>query len=265
MPQLTWGIASTKRPESLVEFPGEIPDGIPMPEAARVVPHFKMPVVWFPYDKCGKSPGEVVWDTEGSLGPFFKGQAFMGDQHPAAVYRIFTEEINGHLQGAVFPFRDGFQCGIIRMAFGEDGSLLVGETNRGWGGKGTEMWGLEALSWTGETPFEVRTMEARPGGFRLTFTRPVDPGLASEPTNYHMSSYTYLLHSPYGSPETDKNPVTVKLAQISGDRLTVDLTCEPLKSGYVHELHLDRLQDEDGEPLLHPRAYYTLIEIPTEE
>lgn len=260
-----WGIASTKRPESQVEFPGEIPDGVPMPEAAKTIPGFKMPVVWFPYDKCGKSPGEVVWDVDGVLGPFFKGQGFMGDQHHAAIYRIFTEEVNGHVQGAVFPFRQGFQCGIIRMAFGEDGSLLVGETNRGWGGKGTEMWGVEALTWNGETPFEIQKMQATPEGFRLTFTRPVDPATASEPTNYHLSSYTYLLHSPYGSPETDKQAVGVKLAQVSGDLLTVNLVCEPLRAGYVHELRLDQLRDEAGEPLVHPDAYYTLIEIPTAE
>ena len=93
----------------------------------------------------------------------------------------------------------------------------------------------------------------------------VDAATAVEPTNYHMSNYTYLLHSPYGSPETDKDSVAVKLAQVSGDRLTVDLACEPLKPGYVHELHLDLLRDEAGEPLLHPRAYYSLIEIPTVE
>ncbi|MEC8320881.1 MAG: hypothetical protein VX012_05695 [Planctomycetota bacterium] len=256
-----WGVESTKRPESNVEFPGEIPDGIPMPEAARTIPNFKMPVVWFPYDKCGKSPGEVVWDVDGVMGPF-AGQAFMGDQHHAAIYRICTEEVDGHVQGAVFPFREGFQCGIIRMAIGEDGSLLVGQTNRGWGGRGNARWGVQALSWNGETPFEVRTMEATPDGFRLTFTRPVDPATAVEPTNYDMSSYTYLLHSPYGSPETDTEPVVVKLAAVSGDRMTVELTCEPLRAGYVHELRMDRLRDEEGEPLVHPDAYYTLVRIP---
>ena len=257
-----WGIASTKRPESLVEFPGDIPDGIPMPEAAARIPDFKMPVVWFPYNKCGQSPGEVVWDVDGTLGPFFKGQAFMGDQHHAAVYRIFTEEVNGHVQGAVFPFRSGFECGIIRVEMGEDGSLVAGMTNRGWGSKGTRPFGMQRLEWTGEIPFEVQRMEATPTGFRLTFTRPADPATASEPSNYAMSSYTYLLHSPYGSPETDTAPVVVKLAQVSGDNLTVDLTCEPLRPGYVHELHLDGVRDDAGEPLLHDEAYYTLVEIP---
>jgi hypothetical protein len=42
----------------------------------------------------------------------------------------------------------------------------------------------------------------------------------------------------------------------------VNLVCEPLRAGYVHELRLDMLRSADDEPLLHPRAYYTLIEIP---
>ena len=90
----------------------------------------------------------------------------------------------------------------------------------------------------------------------------MDPGLASQPQNYHMSSYTYLLHSPYGSPETDTDAVAVRLAQVSGDGLEVELVCDGLREGYVHELRLDRLRDAEDEPLLHPRAYYTLIEIP---
>jgi hypothetical protein len=30
----------------------------------------------------------------------------------------------------------------------------------------------------------------------------------------------------------------------------------------VHELHLDGVRDDAGEPLLHDEAYYTLVEIP---
>jgi len=78
-----------------------------------------------------------------------------------------------------------------------------------------------------------------------------------------MSSYTYLLHSPYGSPETDTEAVPVKLAQVSEDGLEVNLVCGPRRAGYVHELRVDRLRDADDEPLLHPRAYYTLVNIPT--
>ena len=50
--------------------------------------------------------------------------------------------------------------------------------------------------------------------------------------------------------------------KVSGDRMTVELTCEPLRPGYVHELRMDPLRDEQGEPLVHPDAYYTLVRIP---
>jgi glucose/arabinose dehydrogenase len=256
------GIESAKHPESLVKHPGEVPDGMPMPEVREIIEHFKLPAVWFPYDKAGKSPAGFVWDTEGNLGPFFKDQVFVGDQHHAAIFRVFLEKVNGHWQGAVFPFRYGFESGIVRLAWGEKGELLVGMTNRGWASRGTKPWGLQRLKWTGVTPFEVEKMEATPDGFRITFTRDVDPATAVEPTNYRMSSYTYRLHSPYGSPEINTKQVPIEIVQLDGDNRTVTLRASGLREGYVHELHLTGVRDAAGEPLLHDVAFYTLIERP---
>ena len=81
--------------------------------------------------------------------------------------------VGGDWQGACFPFRMNFQCGIVRVAFLPDGSLAVGETNRGWGSRGTKPWGLERCVWTGVMPFEIHSMHATPNGFRLRFTKPV--------------------------------------------------------------------------------------------
>lgn len=57
-------------------------------------------------------------------------------QHHASLLRISMEKVKGHWQGAVYPFREGFQSGIVRLAFGNDGALFVGMTNAGWGGRG---------------------------------------------------------------------------------------------------------------------------------
>ncbi len=46
--------------------------------------------------------------------------------------------------------------------------------------------------------------------------------------------------------------------------MSAELVTEGLRSGYVHQLHLDGVRDTDGLPLLHARAYYTLVEIPQE-
>ncbi len=258
------GMASTLLPESMVEPP---PDGQPeggtfMKDLPELIPNFRMPSVWFPYVKMGQSPSGLKWDTTGGrFGPF-AGQVFVGDQHHAMVMRVFLEKVGGHWQGAAFNFRRGLDSGVIRLAFADDGSLFAGLSERGWGSIGPKSHGLQRIVWTGDTPFEVHEMRARPDGFELTFTRAVDPETAGDPASYRMESYTYRLSENYGGPEEDKLEVAVRSADVAGDGMSVHLTLEPLRAGYVHELHLDGVRSGDGEPLLHPEAYYTLVNIP---
>lgn len=259
-----WGIGSCELPEWSFDVPNSPPDGRPMPEVGDEVPSFKLPAVWFPYDKMGKSPAGILWDTtEGAFGPF-AGQAFVADQHHASVMRVSLEEVDGHWQGACYPFRSGLQCGALRLAWGRDDSLFVGETNRGWGSLGTKTDGLERLVWTGETPFEILEMTSTPTGFRLSFTAPVAPKSAGDPSSYELESYTYLLHSPYGSPEVLKETPEVKAVRVADDRRSVELDVEGLREGFVHELHASGVRSSDERELLHDSAYYTLIHIASE-
>jgi hypothetical protein len=235
-----------------------------MKDMHQQIPEFKMPAVWFPYEKMGKSPSGLRWDlTEGKFGPF-QGQLFVADQHHATVMRVFLENVDGHWQGACLPFREGFQCGIIRIAFGKDASLFVGMSNAGWGGRGNRPWGLQRLRWTGEVPFEVKEMKAKPDGFELSFTQPVDPATAGKVDAYKMESYTYKLESRYGGPEDDKKQVEITGVKVSDDGMRVRLTISPIRAGYVHELIMNGLTNKDGTPLLHGEAYYTLVNIPSD-
>ena len=242
--------------------PGTVPSGDYMKDLKKKIPSFKMPAVWFPYDKMGKSPSGMAWDqSKGKFGPF-AGQLFVGDQHHATVMRVFLEKIDGHWQGAVFPFRQGFQCGIIRIEFGEDDSLFVGMSNRGWGGRGNSPYGLQRLVYTGKVPFEIHEMRAKADGFELTFTEPVDKASAEDVNAYRGESYTYKLEGRYGGPEADKQAIKVTKAVVGADGKSVRLTIEPLRAGYVHALHLPGVKHAKGEGLLHPSAYYTLVNIP---
>jgi glucose/arabinose dehydrogenase len=256
-----WGIESCDLPAWTYPVPKHPPNGVPMPEVAAELPSFKLPAVWFPYDKMGQSPAGILWDTtEGAFGPF-AGQAFVADQHHSSVMRVSLEEVNGHWQGACYPFREGLQCGALRLAWGNDANLFVGETNRGWGSKGTRTEGLERISWSGKLPFEIHEMRAIPGGFELRFTAPVDRERAARPDSYELSSYTYLLHSTYGSPETHTEQLEVESAEVASDGRSVRLSVEGLRPGYVHELHASGVRSTEGSPLLHDEAYYTLIEL----
>ncbi len=258
------GIESAKLPESKVKYPGEVPDRIMMVEAKKKFPSLKMPAIWFPYDKMGKSPSGLVWDqTGGKFGPF-TGQVFVGDQHHASVMRCFLEKVNGHWQGACFPFRSGFKSGLIRVAWGEDDSLIAGLSNRGWGSKGKAAHGLERLVWKGENPFEILRMSATSLGFRLRFTQPIDPSGGGDKESYRMESYTYRLHSDYGSSEMEKKDLVIDEVVVAEGNLEVELIVTGLRPGFVHELHLPGVKNRSGMPLLHAEAYYTLIEIPSD-
>ena len=217
--------------------------------------------VWFPYKKMGQSAADLALDTtNGAFGPF-AGQFFVGDQTLASVMRVALERVDGHWQGACFPFLEHLDCGVNRLAFAPDGSLFVGQTDRGWGSVGDRRYGLQRIVYTGDEPFEVHSIHAREDGFELVFTQAIDADSAADPAAYELESYTYEYHAEYGAPEADTLPLTVTAAQVTSPT-TVRLTVEPLRAGYVHELRFRGLASAAGKELLHDRAYYTLVNVP---
>jgi hypothetical protein len=90
------------------------------------------------------------------------------------------------------------------------------------------------------------------------FTKPVDAASAADVSSYRCESYTYLLHETYGSDEVEKAPCAVTAAVVAADGMSVQLTLENLRAGFVHELHA-QVRATDGEELLHDVAYYSLI------
>jgi glucose/arabinose dehydrogenase len=232
-----------------------------MTEVQRV-PQLVPTAVFFPYDKMGQSAAGIACDlTGGKFGPFEK-QLFVTDQSHSTVMRVFLEKVDGLYQGAVFPFRRGQSSGSLSALFAPDGSLFVGGSNRGWGSRGGKEFALERLVWTGRVPFEVHEMRAKPDGFELAFTQPVDAKTASDLKSYDLQTYTYIYQATYGSPEVDHTRPTIKSVTTSDDHRSVRLVVDGLQIGHVHELHLPGIRSAAGEPLLHDAAYYTLNRIP---
>ena len=232
-----------------------------MVEADRIA-QLEPPAVYFPYSKMGQSASGIVCDTtRGKFGPF-KNQLFVGDQTHSTVMRVFLEKVDGHYQGACFPFRAGFGSGSLALKMTDQGAMFVGGTNRGWGSRGNRPFALERLDWTGKVPFEVLEMRAQPDGFELVFTKPVDPATAEAIDSYKVSTYTYIYQSEYGSPEVDHTQPRIRAARVSADGLRVRLVVDPLQRGHVHELHLPGVRSAEGLPLLHDVAYYTLNYLP---
>ena len=232
-------------------------------ELKKDIPELRTPAVWLPHTIIGISTSEIVKDeTGGAFGPF-TGQLFVGDQGKSNIARVFTEEVNGITQGGVVMFREGFQSGVLRMAYGLDGSLFVGETNRGWGSAGTTAAGIERLVWTGKVPFEIKTVKAKNDGFEIEFTKPVQKASAINFANYAIESFIYKYHPVYGSPPVDKKQCLVNGIKLSDDAMKIRIKVDGLRPYFIHEIKLDKLKDVNGSSLLHPTAFYTLNSIPT--
>jgi hypothetical protein len=222
----------------------------------------KPPAILFPYGSMGQSISQPLTDTTGGkFGPF-QGQVFIGDVTKCNLMRVTLEKVEGEFQGACYPFRSGFQSGNNRLAFGPDGSLYVGQTDRGWGSVGGKSHGLQRVVWTGRTPFEIQEVRATSSGFELQFTRPVDRQTASQPAHYAIQHYYYRYHSAYGSPQVGNTPVAVASATVSPDGLRVQLTLPELVPLRIYEVACPGVKSRDQEAVLHPVAYYTLNRVP---
>jgi len=173
------------------------------------------------------------------------------------------EKVKGEYQGAVWDFRSGFQSGVLRMAWAKDGSLFVGETNRGWGSAGEANEGLQRLVWNGKTPFEMRTVKAMPDGFEIEFTKPVNKKSAEDLASYAVESFIYKYHPVYGSPPVDIKKCAVKGVKVSDDGMQVRIIVDSLRQYFIHTISLEGIRENDNSySLVHPTVYYTLNNIP---
>ncbi|MEO6148859.1 MAG: plastocyanin/azurin family copper-binding protein [Mucilaginibacter sp.] len=233
-------------------------------EVAKEVPGMRTPTVWLPHSVMGTSTSSLIQiPADDTFGPF-AGQVLIGDQGQSRLNRVFLETVKGEYQGAAFTFREGFESGVLRLAWGNDGSLFVGQTSRGWGSKGQKMFGLERLVWSNKTPFEMKAVRAMPDGFEIEFTKPVNKTAAADPDAYGLTSFIYKYHPVYGSDVIREQTLTADAAIVSADGLKVRLVMDGLRENYIHEITVsDKVTSADSSnSLLHPTAYYTLKNIP---
>ncbi|MDR8391858.1 plastocyanin/azurin family copper-binding protein [Aliifodinibius sp. S!AR15-10] len=245
----------------------DVPDtGAPMHEVAKDLPELKTPSVWFPHGVMGISTSGILLDNaEIDFGPF-ENQLFVGDQGQSKVMRVFQEKVKGEYQGVVFPFREGFESGVLRMNWGQDNSMYVGMTSRGWSSTGPDLYGLQQLVWNGEIPFEIKEVHAQPDGFELTFTKSVNPETAGDPSSYEITGFTYHYHSTYGSDIINQENAPVTHVEVADDGLSARLVVDNIREGYIHEIKADGVTEaETGYPLVHSVGYYTMKNIPEGE
>ena len=222
------------------------------------------PAVRFPYIKMGRSiSGFRLNQTDGKFGPF-ENQFFLGDYSLSIILRATTEQINGVWQGACYPFREGLASGTMNVEFSPKGQLIAGgfTTNTQWPVRGTEPFALQRIDWNGVVPFEAKEINIKKDGFLITFTKPVDKEIAAKPDTYDITTYTHIFHGAYGSPEVDQTTAEVTEAIPAADGLSVLVRLKNITQDHIHDFDLSKITSQEGQALVHTKAYYTVNEIP---
>jgi cytochrome c551/c552 len=218
--------------------------------------------VWVPYGWARSINGVAYDNTGGKFGPF-AGQIFMAElMYGGAIIRANVEEVNGAYQGACFPFWGKGLLGPVTMAFDPRGKLYVGGiTEPGWMAQ-PDRGALYRIDFTGKVPFEMQSILARPRGFRVVFTSPVDAAKAREIASYKLESYRYEYTGSYGSPELDRATVKIEKVEVAADGKSVELTTAPLVKDRVYLVSVPGVRSAGGETPVYLTGAYTLNEIP---
>ena len=239
----------------------EYGDGDTEPDDIQPVDTKRSPAaIWIPYE-WSRSTGSLVWDqTGGKFGPF-EGQAIVAELTNGMLLRAHFEKVRGVTQGAIWPLRHKVGS-ANRVRFAPDGTMMVGLTNRGWGGEKPGD-GLARVRFTGKTPFEVATVNVLDTGFRLTFTEPLADGVEFGPENVEVEQYDYDWWWEYGSPQRHFAKRTIFGVDLEGDRRSATIGVQGLEAGMMARVTIRGIEGASGGALLHDTFHYTINRLPS--
>ncbi len=223
-------------------------------------PKMVSPSLWLPDTEIGNSPSEPIAMNDGP----YKGQMLHGDVSHGGIKRDFLEKVNGSYQGAVFRFTQGLAAGVNRLCWGPDGALYIGELGMvgGWTWKETT-YGLQRIKYNGKPTFEMLAMRAKPKGFEIEFTQPLDQNAKIYAGDFFLTQWSYKPTEKYGGPKMDLEHLTVTETNLSQDRTKLYLELPRLKKEHVVYLRIpDDLKSANGQNLWSSEAWYTLNNIP---
>jgi hypothetical protein len=220
--------------------------------------------LWFPHSKYANSPGNPAWDLSGGkFGPYGK-QMFVGDQTLSTLVRVQMEKVGEADQGAMMMFGRGFASGVMRPAFLPDGSLLLGQTGRGWRAKGGQQDALQQVIWDGKTvPADILSLQTVADGFQMTFSQPLgaDVTPAQLLEKIKIDSWTYTDAVTYGSRENEKAQNAIQSATIAADRKSVHLHIADFATPEKVINRLLHLKLESADSLFKEAPAFPVIEV----
>lgn len=222
----------------------------------------KKPVSWLPQDEIGNSPSQPAILN---VGPY-QNQMIHGEVTHGGIKRVFVEEVDGQLQGALFRFTQGLEAGVNRLVWGPDEKLYIGGIGNpgNWGHVGKTWFGLQRMTYTGNPVFEMLAIRAASDGFEIEFTEPLADGVGEQASDYNITQFYYLPTAEYGGPKRSERSLPIENIEVSDDRKRVKLTLGGLQPDHMVYFRLNdgTFSSEAGRSLWTTEAWYTLNRIP---
>lgn len=255
----------------LEALPGMIPDA-PELNFDLWKDKLRKGAVWLPHGMMANSPGHLTWDLTGGKFGAYEKQMFVGDQTLSQLMRVVTEVVNGEDQGCVIPFGKGLASGIMRPVFLPDGSLLLGQTGRGWTAKGGNQAALQRVIHDGKTlAADISGISATPTGYEIRFTQPINTAINTDQLKKALTvkSWFYTNRAEYGSPRHEQRDEVIASVSLSADRKSLQIDLNDFGNGDKWTGRLYHLQFNEAAPLFGNlpvwktlEGFYTLNAIP---
>ncbi|MCA9310412.1 MAG: DUF1080 domain-containing protein [Phycisphaerales bacterium] len=219
------------------------------------------PAAWLPQGEIGNSPSNPV---RLDVGPY-RNQMLHGDVTHGGLKRTFLEKVDGHYQGAVFRFSQGFEAGVNRTLWAGGGRYYVGGigSTGNWGQEGKKRYGLQRLDFNSTPTFEMLAIRALENGLEIEFTTPLGSDVGWVPEQVRVEQYRYLPTADYGGPKLDTEQLQPKSTTVDAGRRKVFVEVDGIKTDRVVYVRLvGPWHDEDNRTLWSTEGWYTMNAIP---
>jgi len=207
----------------------------------------EQPLCWITND-FDRSPAELLWTPKEAWGPL-GGTLLNLSYGNGKLFVVPFEEAGGHKQGGLsaLPIA-ALPTGVMRGRFHPTQKQLYCCGMFAWAGDATQLGGLYRIRATGQPMRLPVGLHTHPGKIEVTFTDPIDPATAADPSRYTIKTWSLKRTADYGSKHYDEKPLAVKAAALSADGRTVTLEVPKLEPTWSMEIAC-RLADAGGRPV----------------
>ena len=217
--------------------------------------------IWLPVEPI-QSPSQPFYLPTGP----YKGDWIVGDMINQDVYRLAIDNVNQHVQGAVFPFSANVPISLNRMVALSDSVFLAGGASleQPWGTLVENSTSLYRLKIDKKDAFEMKVIRIVEGGFEIEFTKPLNED------NVSAKDLLSLYQWPNSETRRDRTrkrggreELQVRSAELLGDGKTIRIVVDGLKTGHLVYFNISsNLTSADDEMLWSNEAWYSINALP---